>query len=75
MRFPSWAGLAAQNVAGGTGLTSHVTIPTGVTDESETKSEITCAAGVTSDETIDLTIVEDPETAQRYVSPTCAHTG
>lgn len=61
----SWAGLAAQNVAGGTGLTSPVTIPTGVTDGSETKSEITCAAGVTSAGMIDLMIGEDPETAQR----------
>lgn len=60
-----WAGSAARNEAAGTGPTNPVTIPTGVTDERETKSEITCAAGVTSDETIDLTIVEDPETAQR----------
>lgn len=60
-----WAGSAARNEAGGTGPTNPVTIPTGVTDERGTKSEITCAAGVTSDEMIDLTIVEDPETAQR----------
>lgn len=60
-----WAGSAARNEAGGTGPTNPVTIPIGVTDERETKSEITCAAGVTSDEMIDLTIVEDPETAQR----------
>lgn len=60
-----WAGSAERNEAGGTGPTNPVTIPTGVTDERETKSEITCAAGVTSDEMIDLTIGEDPETAQR----------